>query len=128
MCVISHSANQGGGSKLEVLLLGIWCAVISHQEARSSKKIEDDEFIRQDIRRLFYGRFSFYDPNVDKIKEVKQETDIKEKEQKESQKQANQSTEWKGQSQRKQGLGTDNQEKDEKQSQNDKQTRNGKRL
>ncbi|GKA80359.1 putative reverse transcriptase domain-containing protein [Tanacetum coccineum] len=24
------------------------------------------------IRRLFYGRFSFYDPNVDKIKEVKQ--------------------------------------------------------
>ncbi|GKB56916.1 reverse transcriptase domain-containing protein, partial [Tanacetum coccineum] len=26
----------------------------------------------QDIRRLFYGRFSFYDPNVDKIKEVKQ--------------------------------------------------------
>ncbi|GJY76121.1 reverse transcriptase domain-containing protein [Tanacetum coccineum] len=37
-----------------------------------SKKIGDDEFIRQDIRRLFYGRFSFYDPNVDKIKEVKQ--------------------------------------------------------
>ncbi|GJX41389.1 reverse transcriptase domain-containing protein [Tanacetum coccineum] len=35
--------------------------------------IQDDEFIRQDIRRLFYGRFSFYDPNVDKIKEVKQE-------------------------------------------------------
>ncbi|GKA82887.1 hypothetical protein Tco_0789635 [Tanacetum coccineum] len=28
---------------------------------------------RSDIRRLFYGRFSFYDPNVDKIKEVKQE-------------------------------------------------------
>nr|GEY12665.1 hypothetical protein [Tanacetum cinerariifolium] len=24
----------------------------------------DDEFIRQDIRGLFYGRFSFYDPNV----------------------------------------------------------------
>ncbi|GJX05741.1 hypothetical protein Tco_0193673, partial [Tanacetum coccineum] len=32
-----------------------------------------------DIRRLFYGRFSFYDPSVDKIKEVKQETDIQEK-------------------------------------------------
>ncbi|GJX00606.1 retrovirus-related pol polyprotein from transposon TNT 1-94, partial [Tanacetum coccineum] len=36
------------------------------------EKIGDDEFIRQDIRRLFYGRFSFYDPNVDIIKEVKQ--------------------------------------------------------
>ncbi|GJT39164.1 hypothetical protein Tco_0939029, partial [Tanacetum coccineum] len=33
--------------------------------------IQDDEFIRQDIRGLFYGRFSFYDPSVDKIKEVK---------------------------------------------------------
>ncbi|GJR04873.1 reverse transcriptase domain-containing protein [Tanacetum coccineum] len=32
-----------------------------------------------DIRRLFYGRFSFYDPSVDKIKEVKQEMDIQEK-------------------------------------------------
>ncbi|GJS99459.1 hypothetical protein Tco_0820629 [Tanacetum coccineum] len=31
-----------------------------------------------DIRRLFYGRFSFYDPNADKIKEVKQDTDIQE--------------------------------------------------
>ncbi|GJR56568.1 hypothetical protein Tco_1407089 [Tanacetum coccineum] len=62
--------------------------------------IGDDEFIRQDVRRLFYGRFSFYDPNVDKIKEVKQETDIQEKEQKESQRQTNPSTEWKGQSQK----------------------------
>nr|GEV90456.1 reverse transcriptase domain-containing protein [Tanacetum cinerariifolium] len=26
--------------------------------------LTDDEFIRQDIRGLFYGRFSFYDPNV----------------------------------------------------------------
>ncbi|GJY07324.1 reverse transcriptase domain-containing protein [Tanacetum coccineum] len=42
--------------------------------------------------KIFYGRFSFYDPNVDKIKEVKQETDIQEKEQKESQKQAIPST------------------------------------
>nr|GEV76675.1 hypothetical protein [Tanacetum cinerariifolium] len=32
----------------------------------SLPKIRDDKFIRQDIRRLFYGRFSFYDPNVDK--------------------------------------------------------------
>ncbi|GJS17125.1 reverse transcriptase domain-containing protein [Tanacetum coccineum] len=55
--------------------------------------------IRQDIRRLFYGRFSFYDPNVYKIKEVKQETDIQEKEQKESQKQTNPSTGRKGPSQ-----------------------------
>ncbi|GJY88365.1 hypothetical protein Tco_0502993, partial [Tanacetum coccineum] len=39
----------------------------------------DDEFIRQDIRRLFYGCFSFYDPNVDKIKEVKQERIFKKK-------------------------------------------------
>ncbi|GJR99983.1 hypothetical protein Tco_0316492 [Tanacetum coccineum] len=54
----------------------------------------------QDFRRLFYGRFSFYDPNVDKIKEVEQETDIQEKEQKESQRQTNPSTEWKGQSQK----------------------------
>ncbi|GJU45980.1 retrotransposon protein, putative, ty1-copia subclass [Tanacetum coccineum] len=30
------------------------------------------DIMEQDIRRLFYGRFSFYDPNVDKIKEVKQ--------------------------------------------------------
>ncbi|GKB93300.1 putative reverse transcriptase domain-containing protein, partial [Tanacetum coccineum] len=50
-------------------------------------EIGDDEFyFRQDIRRLFYGRFSFYDPSVYKIKEVKQETDI----QKESQKRPNQ--------------------------------------
>ncbi|GJS15765.1 reverse transcriptase domain-containing protein [Tanacetum coccineum] len=35
-----------------------------------------------DIRRLFYGRFSFYDPSVDIIKEVKQETDIKQKDEK----------------------------------------------
>ncbi|GJS59919.1 hypothetical protein Tco_0654703 [Tanacetum coccineum] len=26
------------------------------------RKIEDDEIIRQDIRRSLYGRFSFYDP------------------------------------------------------------------
>ncbi|GKA24134.1 hypothetical protein Tco_0710167 [Tanacetum coccineum] len=32
--------------------------------------------------RLFYGRFSFYDPSVDIIKEVKQETDIQEKDKK----------------------------------------------
>ncbi|GKF03664.1 hypothetical protein Tco_0030587, partial [Tanacetum coccineum] len=44
--------------------------------------IRDDEFIRQDILRLFYGRFSFYDPSVDIIKEVKQETDIREKDKK----------------------------------------------
>ncbi|GKB39508.1 hypothetical protein Tco_0884450, partial [Tanacetum coccineum] len=49
------------------------------------------------FRRLFYGRFSFYDPNVDKIKEVEHETDIQEKEQKENQRQTNPSTEWKGQ-------------------------------
>ncbi|GJZ60460.1 reverse transcriptase domain-containing protein [Tanacetum coccineum] len=42
-----------------------------------------------DIRRLFYGRFSFYDPNVDKIKEVKQETDIQQKDEKQSQKRQN---------------------------------------
>ncbi|GKD62578.1 hypothetical protein Tco_1300087 [Tanacetum coccineum] len=45
----------------------------------------DDEFIRQDIRRLFYGRFSFYDPSVEKIKEVKQETDVTQKDEKRSQ-------------------------------------------
>ncbi|GJT55571.1 hypothetical protein Tco_0133216 [Tanacetum coccineum] len=27
------------------------------------RKIEDDEIIRQDIRRSLYGRFSFYDPS-----------------------------------------------------------------
>ncbi|GJW52265.1 hypothetical protein Tco_0093616 [Tanacetum coccineum] len=43
-----------------------------HRKRGRSEKIGDDEFIRQDIRRLFYGRFSFYDPNVDIIKEVKQ--------------------------------------------------------
>ncbi|GJS25556.1 hypothetical protein Tco_0454188 [Tanacetum coccineum] len=43
------------------------------------EKNRDDKFIRQDIRRLFYGRFSFYDPNVDKIKEVKQERIFKKK-------------------------------------------------
>ncbi|GKA98109.1 reverse transcriptase domain-containing protein [Tanacetum coccineum] len=58
------------------------------------------QFGNPDIRRLFYGRFSFYDPNVDKIKEVEQEMDIQEKEQKESQRQTNPSTEWKGQSQK----------------------------
>ncbi|GJX39720.1 reverse transcriptase domain-containing protein [Tanacetum coccineum] len=36
-------------------------------------------FGNPDIRRLFYGRFSFYDPNVDKIKEVKQERIFKKK-------------------------------------------------
>ncbi|GJW71704.1 reverse transcriptase domain-containing protein [Tanacetum coccineum] len=55
----------------------------------SMKKIGDDEFIRQDIRRLFYGRFSIYDPNVIKLKEVKYEPDIQEKEQKQSHKQQN---------------------------------------
>ncbi|GJY24650.1 reverse transcriptase domain-containing protein [Tanacetum coccineum] len=49
------------------------------KKAFSTSVIEDDEFIRQDIRRLFYGRFSFYDPSVDIIKEVKQETDIQQK-------------------------------------------------
>ncbi|GJT34482.1 retrovirus-related pol polyprotein from transposon TNT 1-94 [Tanacetum coccineum] len=49
------------------------CAVISHREKRVEERgLWDDEFIRQDFRRLFYGRFSFYDPNADKIKEVKQ--------------------------------------------------------
>ncbi|GKD38113.1 hypothetical protein Tco_1258320, partial [Tanacetum coccineum] len=46
------------------------------------------------------GSFSFYDPNVDKIKEVEQDTDIQEKETKKSQRQTNPSTEWKGQSQK----------------------------
>ncbi|GJV20419.1 reverse transcriptase domain-containing protein [Tanacetum coccineum] len=32
----------------------------------------DGDIPIEDIRRLFYGRFSFYDPSVDKIKEVKQ--------------------------------------------------------
>ncbi|GJX29181.1 reverse transcriptase domain-containing protein, partial [Tanacetum coccineum] len=42
----------------------------------------DEMKLSSDIRRLFYGRFSFYDPSVDKIKEVKQETDIQEKDKK----------------------------------------------
>nr|GEZ59379.1 putative reverse transcriptase domain-containing protein [Tanacetum cinerariifolium] len=33
-------------------------------EQEDEMKRKDDEFIRQDIRRLFYWRFSFYDPNV----------------------------------------------------------------
>ncbi|GJX93057.1 reverse transcriptase domain-containing protein [Tanacetum coccineum] len=37
-----------------------------------------------DHERSFYGRFSFYDPSVDKIKEVIQETDIQEKDDKAS--------------------------------------------
>ncbi|GJW52457.1 reverse transcriptase domain-containing protein [Tanacetum coccineum] len=45
----------------------------------------------KDIRRSFYGRFSFYDPSDDEIKEVKQETDI----QKESQKRPNQARDGK---------------------------------
>ncbi|GJS52693.1 hypothetical protein Tco_0626055 [Tanacetum coccineum] len=54
-------------------------------------------FGNPDFRRLFYGRFSFYDPNADKIKEVKQDTDIQEKEQKESQIQQSQAREGKDQ-------------------------------
>ncbi|GJW73551.1 reverse transcriptase domain-containing protein [Tanacetum coccineum] len=48
---------------------------------------------------LFYGRFSFYDPSVDKIKEVIQETDIQEKDDKAKPKMTKPSTEWKRQSQ-----------------------------
>ncbi|GJY00927.1 reverse transcriptase domain-containing protein [Tanacetum coccineum] len=52
--------------------------------------IQDDEFIHSDIRRSFYGRFSFYDPSIDKIKEVKQETDIQEKDKKKAKNRQNQ--------------------------------------
>nr|GEZ03419.1 reverse transcriptase domain-containing protein [Tanacetum cinerariifolium] len=57
----------------------------------------DDEFIRQDILRLFYGRFSFYDPSVDKITEIKHVENEKSKK-----------------------IGTDILQKDKKRSQNDK--------
>ncbi|GJY80822.1 hypothetical protein Tco_0493573 [Tanacetum coccineum] len=70
--------NPGMGSSIVTLnkrfVGGTPC--LSKQGLDMGKIREDVNIIRQDIRRLFYGRLIIYDPSVDKIKEVKHGIDI----------------------------------------------------